>query len=58
MLRITKNKILLQMCYQKLFQAQVRNSENTFNQCNWLQIKGKAAKVERTAARICEKEIK
>lgn len=38
------------MCYETLFQAQVRNSENTFNQCNWLQIKGKAANVEQAAS--------
>lgn len=38
------------MCYETLFQAQVRNSENAFNQHNWLQIKGKAANVEQAAA--------
>lgn len=39
------------MCIIKhFFHPQVRNSEDAFNQCNWLQIKGKAAKVEKAVA--------
>lgn len=38
------------MCYETLFRAQVRNSESTFKKWNRLQIKGKAANVEKAAA--------
>ena len=47
---LPKIKFSYKCVIKHFFQAQVRNSEKTFNQCNWLQIKGKAAKVEQAAA--------
>lgn len=47
---LPKIKFSYKCVIKHFFQAQVRNSENTFNRCNWLQIKGKAAKVEQAAA--------
>lgn len=47
---LPKIKFSYKYVIKHFFQAQVRNSENMFNQCNWLQIKVKAAKMEQTAA--------